>query len=151
MSEQEQAGLVRIHIDREPYDSLNPTTGAALYKLADIGEHHELFREVDGNREDKLVPRDKTQLTLKQDQHFYSERVFTIYVEGTRHEWPKDEITYAEVVTLEVPDYAQHPEITYAVKYKDGPAHHPEGVLSPNGKVKVKNGMIFSVSETGQS
>ena len=78
-------------------------------------------------------------------------KTVTIIVEGTPHEWPKDEITYAEVVTLEVPDYAQHPEITYSVKYKKGQGNKPEGILSPGGSVKVKEGMIFSVSPTGQS
>ena len=75
----------------------------------------------------------------------------TIIVEGTPHEWPKGEITYAEVVTLEVPNYAQHPEITYSVKYKNGHGNKPEGVLVPGASVKVKEGMIFGVSETGQS
>lgn len=78
-------------------------------------------------------------------------KTVTIIVEGTPHEWPKEEITYAEVVTLEVPDYAQHPEITYAVKYTRGQGNKPEGILSPGGSVKVKDGMIFNVSETGQS
>ena len=78
-------------------------------------------------------------------------KTYTIIVEGTPHEWPKEEIRYEEVVTLEVPDYSEHPEITYAVKYKDGPRNKPEGVLSPDASVKVREGMIFSVSETGQS
>ena len=78
-------------------------------------------------------------------------KTVTIVVEGTAHEWPKDEITYAEVVTLEVPDYAQHPEITYSVTYRRGHGNKPEGILSPGGSVKVKEGMIFNVSETGQS
>lgn len=78
-------------------------------------------------------------------------KTVTIIVEGTPREWPKDEITYAEVVTLEVPNYAQHPEITYSVKYKRGHGNKPEGILSPGGSVKVKEGMIFSVSDTGQS
>lgn len=78
-------------------------------------------------------------------------KTVTIIVEATPHEWPKGEITYAEVVTLEVPDYPQHPEILYSVKYKNGHGHKPEGTLSPGGSVKVKDGMIFSVSETGQS
>ncbi len=78
-------------------------------------------------------------------------RLVTIIVEGTPHEWPKDEISYAEVVTLEVPDYPQHPEITYSVKYKRGHGNKPEGVLAPGETVRVKEGMIFSVSETGQS
>lgn len=75
----------------------------------------------------------------------------TIIVEGIPHEWPKDDITYAEVVTLEVPDYPQHTDITYAVKYTNGHGNKPEGILSPGASVKVKDGMIFSVSETGQS
>ncbi|MBS1959526.1 MAG: multiubiquitin domain-containing protein [Bdellovibrionales bacterium] len=47
-------------------------------------------------------------------------KTVTIYVEGTPHTWPKEEITYAEVVTLEFPDYPQHPEISYSVKYTRG-------------------------------
>ncbi len=75
----------------------------------------------------------------------------TIVVNGTPHEWPKGEITYAEVVTLDVPDYLKHPEITYSVKYKNGQGNKPEGTLAPGASVKIKDGMIFSVSETGQS
>jgi hypothetical protein len=78
-------------------------------------------------------------------------KTVTIVVNGTPHSWPKDEITYAEVVTLEVPNYAQHPEITYSVKYKNGHGNKPEGVLAPGQSVKVKDRMIFNVSETGQS
>ena len=78
-------------------------------------------------------------------------KTVTIIVEGAPHEWPKIEIKYEEVVTLEVPDYVQHPEITYSVKYKRGHGDKPEGILSPGGSVKVKEGMVFSVSPTGQS
>lgn len=81
----------------------------------------------------------------------HEKKTVTIIVEGTPHEWPKEEISYAEVVTLEVPNYAEHPEITYSVKYKNGHGQKPEGILSPGDSVKVKEGMIFSVSETGQS
>lgn len=78
-------------------------------------------------------------------------KTVTIIVEGTEHEWLKGEISYAEVVTLEVPDYPQHPEITYSVTYKRGQGNKPEGPLAPGASVKVKEGMIFNVSETGQS
>lgn len=71
-------------------------------------------------------------------------KAVTIIVNGTAHEWAKGEITYAEVVTLDVPDYARHPE-------KKGHGHRPEGVLPPGGSVRVKDGMVFSVSATGQS
>lgn len=78
-------------------------------------------------------------------------KTVTIVVAGTPHPWPKDLITYAEVVALEVPDFSQHPEKTYAVKYKRGHGDKPEGILVAGGSVKVKEGMVFSVSETGQS
>ena len=74
----------------------------------------------------------------------------TIIVEGTPHEWPKGEITYAEVVTLEDPQYPQHPERVYSVTYER--AHgDKKGVLSPGGEVKIKQGMVFFVKDTGES
>lgn len=79
------------------------------------------------------------------------DKLVTIIVEGTPHEWAEEFITYSEVVTLEVPDYAQHPEITYSVKYKNGHGNKPEDTLAIGESVRVKDGMIFSVSETGQS
>jgi hypothetical protein len=81
----------------------------------------------------------------------HEEKMVTIIVEATPHEWSKGEITFAEVVTLEVPDYAQHPEMTYSVAYERGHGNKPEGVLATGATVKVKEGMIFSVSPTGQS
>src|SRR5665811_1590135 len=79
-------------------------------------------------------------------------KTVTIVVDGTPHEVPKKEdITYAEVVTLAYPDYPQHPEITYSVTYTRGQGNKPEGVLAPGGSVKVKEGMSFRVDRTGQS
>lgn len=78
-------------------------------------------------------------------------KLVTIVVEGTPHQWPKDEISYGEVVALEVPDFAQHPEINYSVTFERGNGNKPEGVLVPGATVKVKEGMVFHVSETGQS
>ncbi|MGA3314832.1 MAG: multiubiquitin domain-containing protein [Candidatus Korobacteraceae bacterium] len=145
----------RIHIDQVPYHSPHTTTGAALYLLGKVQSGMELFREVPGDREDPEVRNGPELIHLKEDEHFHSgpteKKEVTIIVNGTPHEWPKGEITYAQVVTLDVPDYPQHPEITYSVKYKNGPGHKPEGTLSPGGSVKVKEGMVFSVSPTGQS
>lgn len=76
-------------------------------------------------------------------------KLVTIVVEGTPHEWPKDEITYAEVVALEFGQYS--PNITYSITYKRGHGNKPEGVLVRDASVKVKDGMVFNVSETGQS
>jgi hypothetical protein len=144
---------VRIHIDQKPYESPNPTTGEALYALGHVQAGLVLYREVRGDREDPPIKNGPETVHLKEDEHFHSgsPKTITIIVNGTPHEWSKPEITYAEVVTLDVPDYPQHPEITYSVTYKRGPGHKPEGILPPGGSVKVKDGMVFNVSPTGQS
>ena len=72
-------------------------------------------------------------------------------MQGTPHEWSKLRITYTEVVTLFDPQYPQHPEITYSVTYKNGPAQNPEGILAPGASVNVKDRMVFNVSSTSQS
>tara|TARA_R110002049_G_scaffold172683_1_gene339466 strand:- start:4086 stop:4355 length:270 start_codon:yes stop_codon:yes gene_type:complete len=78
-------------------------------------------------------------------------KLVTIIVNGTPHQEEKNEITYEEVVTLAFPDFPQHPERTYSVTYERGQGNKPTGILSPGGKVKVKDGMIFKVKHTGQS
>ncbi len=76
----------------------------------------------------------------------------TIYVEATPHSWPKNsEICYPQVVKLEFPDFVEGGADTYSVKYKRGNGNKPEGTLVPGECVKVKDGMIFNVSKTGQS
>ena len=79
-----------------------------------------------------------------------TKKFVAIIVEATAHQWSKDEITYAKVVTLEDPDYPQHPERVYSVTYEK--AHgNKQGILSPGGSVKVKEGMVFFVKDTGES
>ena len=75
----------------------------------------------------------------------------TIIVDGTAHKWPKGKITFAQVVTLEFPDYKPGDGINYSVKYTKGPRENPEGVLVPGASVEVKEGMVFHVTRTGQS
>ena len=76
-------------------------------------------------------------------------KTVTIIVEGTRHEWPKDEITYAEVVTS-APTHPQHPEITTRLNTNADMDTNLKAFCT-GASVKVKEGMVFSVCETGQS
>ncbi|WP_080719410.1 multiubiquitin domain-containing protein [Neorhizobium galegae] len=104
---------------------------------------------------DKIIePTDQVNIAKKGVEEFatrlHGGRVIII-VEGSPHEWTEKRISFDQVVSLEVPDYAQHPEITYAVRYKDGPRNKPEGILVKGSSVKVVNRMVFYVSETGQS
>jgi hypothetical protein len=79
-------------------------------------------------------------------------KTVTIVVEGTAHEWPKHEqIGYETVVQWAFPDYSATDGKVYTVKYKKGDNEKPEGQLVKGAAVKVKDGMSFSVSRTGQS
>jgi hypothetical protein len=71
-SENASHGIVRVHIDQTRYDSPNPTTGSSLYALAGIRKDRQLFREVDGNREDEPVGLTGHAIQLRQDEHFHS-------------------------------------------------------------------------------
>jgi hypothetical protein len=150
MQEAHAVHQVRIHIDREPYTSPNPTTGKALYQLADIGEHHELFREISGDREDELIPRDDSTIHLKEGDHFYSEKAFSIHVNGDEHDVDTKDISYAQVVDLYLGDGGKSSN-EYLVKYSHGPVANPSGTLAPGQKVMVKDGMRFRVAGTGES
>lgn len=141
---------VRIHIDRESYESPNPTTGDALYVLGNLAKHQELFREVGGDHEDEPVPRDDTGIHLKQDEHFYSQKLFKILVNGDEHEVNEKNISYAQVVDLYLGSGGK-PSNEYLIKYSHGPKDDPSGTLAPGQTVKVKDDMRFRVAGTGES
>ncbi len=142
---------VRIHIDREPYESGDPTTGAALYVLGKVGAHRELFREVGGDREDEIVPNDETTVHLKQDEHFYSEKDFTIIVNGRKKVVATRELSFKEIVALAFNPVPSGPNVLFTITYEHGPHANPEGSLLEGGTVKIKEGMIFNVTQTNKS
>jgi len=150
MSVDVAAHLVRIHINREAYKSPNHTTGEALYELGKVSKHEKLYREVSGDEEDKLVPRDDAHVYLKEDEHFYSQKAFSIFVNTDEHDVEKKHISYAQVVELYLGDGGK-PSNEYLIKYSHGPAENPSGTLAPTEKVKVKDGMRFRVAGTGES
>jgi hypothetical protein len=122
---------VRIHIDQERYESPNPTTGAALYKLGQVQAGFELYRELSGEREDQAIPGGSEIVHLREDE--------------------KDKVAYWEVVKLAFPGAVPDPRINYTVMYKRGPKQNPEGSLVDGQMVHIQDGMIFHVSKTDRS
>jgi hypothetical protein len=143
--------VVRIHIDREPFESPNPTTGVALYALGDIPENRELFREVSGDDEDVLVLRDDTAVRLVADEHFYSQKTFTIRVNTEPFEVVERYQTFDQIVKLAYPVPPEGQNIMFTVMYRHGPKENPKGSLLEGQSVKVKDGMIFDVTPTDRS
>jgi hypothetical protein len=146
---------VRVHIDQTPYVSPNPTTGIALYALAHLAEGLELLKEVEGDREDSVVPRDGIELRLKEDDHFHSgearELEFRIIVNLELKEVEHRVLTFREVVALAYPDPDFKPTIIYTVTYKKAVAPMHQGSLIEGEKVEIKNGTVFNVTKTDKS
>lgn len=141
---------IRIHINREVYWTPHPTTGVALYALADVAKHEKLYLEVQGDAEDARIPQDETLIDLAEDAHLYSQETFDILVNGDEHRIDTQDITYARVVDLYVGSGGKASN-EYLVKYSHGPVENPSGTLPPGQKVKVKDDMRFRVSGTGES
>lgn len=128
-------------------------TAESLRRLLNEPEDSKLFRDFESPNDEQIHPGDRVVFT--QGPVFYSRKKsnseIVIIVEGTPHDWSKPAINFAEVVTLFDPEFPKHPEVTYSVRYKNGPVQNVEGILAPGASVQVKNKMAFNVSPTGQS
>jgi hypothetical protein len=142
---------VRIHIDREPYTSPSPTTGTALYELGHVAAHRDLFREVGGDDEDELIPRDAPHIVLKHDEHFYSQKILGIIVNAQKKEVVETKLSFDEVVKLAYPIPPDGQNIMFTITYRKGPKQNPKGSLLEGQTVRIKNGMIFDVTPTDRS
>lgn len=155
MENHESKHHVRIHIDETRYESPNPTTGEALYRLGHVQPGNELFREVAGDREDPAVPNEPEPIHLREDEHFHSgppkPREFTIIVNGQKKVVGTRTVTFNEIVKLAFPTPPQGANILYTVSYEDGPRVNPQGSMKEGQTVKVKDGMIFNVTATDKS
>jgi hypothetical protein len=151
MNEHEKRTGVRIHIDRDPYESPDPTTGHALYKLVDLGQNRDLYRVWDGNHEDVEIPRDDTVIHLTADEHFYSQKEIKIVVNGEEKDTSETRLSFNEVVAIAFPVPPTGENIMFTITYRKGPNANPKGTLTESGSVKVKKGMIFDVTATDRS
>ena len=151
MNDEKLIKEIRIHIDREPYQSPNPTTGTALYHLAKINGHCELFRETEDNQEDEMIPKDNTHIRLTPDEHFYSQVGFEIVVNARPHVIDHKHVTFEQITQLAFPGV--HGEnIVFSVTYRHAASKPHAGELGAGGAVDVKRkGTIFNVTRTDKS
>jgi len=146
---------VRIHIDQKPYESPNPTTGEALYVLGHVKVGLELYREVTGDKEDRPLENGPEIVQLKEDEHFHSGpaqvKSFDIFVNGRKKVVTVRELSFNAVVVLAFDPVPSGPNVMFTVTYRHGPHQNPKGDLLPGGVVKIKEGMIFNVTQTDKS
>ena len=155
MDHQEQMHHARVHIDEKPYESPNPSTGEALYKLGHVQAGYDLFREVRGDKEDPIVENDDEPIHLREEEHFHSgpaqPRKYKIIVNGQRKVVTTRIVSFNEIVKLAFPIPPEGANILYTVSYEDGPRINPQGSLKEGQSVVVKNWMIFNVTATDKS
>jgi hypothetical protein len=142
---------VNIQIDRERYESPSRTTGEALYALANIGPHRELFREGQGDHEDDQIPHTEPEVRVEEGEHFYTEKEFKVFVNTEPKEVVGPKVTYDQVLKLAFDPVPTGENIIITMDYTDGPRANPSGTLKPHHSVYIKNGMIFSVDATDRS
>jgi hypothetical protein len=144
---------VRIHVDRKTYKLVSPIAGEALYELANVPKGYSLFREIEDDQDDMLIPRNETSSHLVHDEHFYTrrEKEVTLIINIEEKSWDKKRISYEEVTLLAFGPPPPGIVITYTVEYEQGPRSNPEGSLTSGKSVKVRERMVFSVTETGRS
>jgi hypothetical protein len=151
--EPESKRQVRIHINQHPYESPNPTTGAALYMLGRVAAGLELYREVTGDKEDREIENGPDTIHLNEDEHFHSgpPKVFTIFVNGRKKEVTTKTLSFDQLVALAFNSVPVGPNVMFTITYRKGPHKNPEGTLTEGATVKIKDGMIFDVTETTKS
>jgi len=79
------------------------------------------------------------------------EKLVTIFVNGDEFQEPDGEISYGRVVDLAFPGEHGKPNKFFTVTYKRGPSKYEQGSLVEGDSVKIKNKMIFDVTQTTRS
>ncbi len=149
-----KAKHVKIHINRTPLESPNPTHGHALYVLGQIPAGHHLYLEVQGDAEDEPIFNRHEEVELHENDHFYSStdvfKGYTIVVNAEPKVVNQNHVTFEEIVELAFPKRPDQKTV-YIVSYYNGPAKNPEGSLTKGKSVKIKNKMVFDVTATNKS
>jgi hypothetical protein len=147
---------VRIHIDQKTYHSSSPTTGADLYELGSVKDGNVLYKEVEGDEEDKLIPIDDQHVHLSEDEHFHSadtpDHYYTIIVNTDPVVVHHDVLTFDQLVKIAFPvaPTGLDPEFTVSFEHAESKPH--AGDLVEGGTVTVKkHGTIFDVAHTNRS
>jgi len=139
---------VRIHIDQHRHESPNPTTGEALYKLGKVGPGLVLYREVTGDREDKVIRDGPETVRLRVDEHFHSRprerEEIHFFVDGEPYETDRREWTPNEIIRkFGEKDPATH----YLVRIEGHHRHSYEG--KGNVPIEIHEGERFQIVSTG--
>lgn len=75
----------------------------------------------------------------------------TIVVNGRQREVEQRELTFEQLVGIAFPDSPVDPNAFFTITYRRGSGEKPEGTLVAGESVRIKEGMIFNVTQTVRS
>jgi len=130
-------------------------TGLTIKRLVGKDDDNvELVQELEDTPDQVVEDEDEVRIGRRGVEKFKTRPAnvdVKIIVNAREKEWKKKKISYDEVVNLAYPTPPAGQCIVYTVTYHNGPRHRPEGTLTENHKVKVKDGMVFNVQYTDKS
>jgi hypothetical protein len=129
--------------------------GAEIRIQGQVPESEQIFLTIKGPWEDELIKdSDYVDLARPGIEQFYSKEVavkVTLIVNGIPKSWDKKQISFKEVIILAYGNYIDNPTKVYTVGYEDGPNQNPEGSMTKDASVFVKDKMIFHATSTDKS
>ncbi|GJM25761.1 MAG: hypothetical protein DHS20C16_21760 [Phycisphaerae bacterium] len=128
-------------------------TGATLRGLFSLPEDAEICRDLESPHDDPIEDGETV--------NFFDGPVFItrntcvleiqIIVNGRPKTVNKRRLTFMEIVALAFIPVRTEPTVVYTVQYSNGPRPNPEGDLVKGQSVKLREGMVFLVTETDRS
>lgn len=128
-------------------------SGLVLKKLASVDpDTHSVWLDVPQGADELIADSALASLTGGKTERLYTDRSkITLIVNLQEKSWAQRRISYEQITLLAYPNPPPGIVITYTVEYEAGPASNPEGSMTVGDSVKVKDRMVFSVTETGRS
>jgi len=129
------------------FAQLDGHSGAGYLDHADCGRG-----QITSPKENNLMNNESTAAGQGAHGAQGQDKTVTIIVNGRPKEVEKEKISFEEVVLLAFPGaQLQNPDFIYTVTYTKGHNDNHEGTLTKGREVKVKDGMVFNVTETNKS
>ncbi len=130
-------------------------TPLELLDVAKIDSDSHYLIEVRNDGDEITYRKDpEHKITISESSKFYSKefkKIEYIVVNTDNKPWTKKTITYDEVVELAYGQVSNDPKVLYTITYTKGVPSKPSGTLVKGGEIKVKNKMIFNVTQANQS
>ena len=128
-------------------------TGETLRGLLAVLDDKALLRDFESPRDEIIKEEERVEFAdgpvfITRDAEA---KEITIIVKGRPQKWTSKTISFDQVVALAYNPVRTGPGILYTVSYSRGPKANPEGELLAGGTVKVRDRMVFLVTETNQS